>query len=176
MNMAKRTLILVLLAATALGAQADPAEKTRLARFKGVFIYNFIEFVKWPEARNSGDFVIGVVGESDVTPILEQIAPKRKVGDREIAVRRHAVTDDLSSCHILFLAPSVDEKLEELVASLADKHVLTVSDAPNFTQRGVAINFVLVDGKLKFEIASQALARAGLVASSQLLKLGIPVK
>jgi len=48
-----------------------------------------------------------------------------------------------------------------------------VGDGKGFGSRGLAINFVLVDGKLKFEINTRALSIARLDMSSQLLKLGI---
>lgn len=44
---------------------------------------------------------------------------------------------------------------------LGSRNVLTVSDSPGLAERGVAINFVVVEGKLKFEINTATLKRAG---------------
>lgn len=167
-------LLLTLLATTAVRAQTDPAEEVRLAKFKAVFVYNFIDYVKWPVFRQTGPFVIGVVGPSHALPFLEQIAHKRKAGDRDIEVRQRQAGARLDSCHILLLDPSAEDHLGEIQTRLKGKHVLTVGDG--LGGRGLAINFVLVDGKLKFEIDPKALARDGLNMSSQLLKLGILVE
>ena len=166
--------LLMLLGTTVARAQTDPAEQARLAKFKAVFIYNFIEYVKWPTSRQTAPFVIGVVGSSDALPFLEQIALKRKAGERNIEIRPHPAAARLDSCHILLFAPAAEDQLDEIQARLQGKHVLTVGDG--LSGRNLAINFVLVDGKLKFEINPKALARDGLNMSSQLLKLGILVE
>ena len=66
--------------------------------------------------------------------------------------------------------------LEKINKKLQGKQVLTVGDTAGFARQGVCINFILVDGKLKFEINPKALARADLNMSSQLLKLGVLVE
>ncbi|MCK4640786.1 MAG: YfiR family protein [Candidatus Marinimicrobia bacterium] len=49
-------------------------------------------------------------------------------------------------------------------------------NSKGFANEGVAINFVTVEGKIRFEINIRALESAGLRVSSQLLKLAILVK
>jgi hypothetical protein len=170
-------LILLLAGATLIEAQIDQAEQTRLAKFKSIFLFNFIDYVKWPEERKTGPLVIGITGDSELLPFLEKIALKRRVGKREILIRRHDPTaDDPASCHLLFITSSSAGKLDEIIRSIEGKQVLTVSGTDGFGQRGVAINFVLVEGKLKFEINTRALSAARLDMSSQLLKLGILLK
>ena len=167
----------LLLGSSAVAAQTDGSEVDRLTRFKGVFVYNFIDYVKWPEPDGVGPFVIGVLGEHEVTATLQQIAQKRKAGDRTIVVRSFPPDrDSLPACDILFLSASVDERLAELWGLLEGKQILTVSDTAGFAQKGVAVNFVVKAGKLKFEINTRALAHADLDMSSQLLKLAMLVE
>ena len=56
------------------------------------------------------------------------------------------------------------------------KNILTISDSKGFADRDVAINFIIVKGKRKFEINTDAIDRPGLRVSSQLLKLAILIK
>lgn len=176
-SLTKTAQVLFLLAAFSFGVRADQAEERRLAKFKAVFIYNFIEYVKWPAAKESGPFVIAVLGKSDITPFLQQIAPKRKVGGRKIEVRvQEALESDPPSCHILFVTSAYEKELEAIKGKLQGGYVLTVSDTKGFVQKGAHINFVLVDGKLKFEINPKTLDEAGLYMSSQLLKLALRVE
>lgn len=63
-----------------------------------------------------------------------------------------------------------------ILQKVKHKNILTISDSKGFAYRGVAINFIIVKGKRKFEINTDAIDRAGLRVSSQLLKLAILVK
>ena len=49
--------------------------------------------------------------------------------------------------------------------------ILTVSDAEGFTRDGGAIALVRSDGRLQFDVNADALARAGLKPSSQMMRL-----
>jgi len=170
-------LSLVLLLALPLSAQTDASEEQRLAKFKAVFIYNFIGYVKWPVAKAEGPLIVGILGESDVTPYLQRIVAKRKVGKRPIVIKVHQqAVDELASCHVLFVPSSFDKELETLQKKLAPAHVLLVGDAEGAAKRGANIGFTLIKGKLKFEINTKTLERADLYMSSHLLRLGLLVE
>jgi len=174
--LAKLLLVLGLLGTSTIAAEGQAEEDDRLIRFKAVFLYNFIGYVKWPEATRAGPFRIAVIGEANLAATLAEIAQKRAAGGREIVVTAQpALVDTLPPCHILFLSSAQEDKLDDVKAQTHGRHTLTVSDTPGFAAKGVAINFVLVDGKLKFEINLDALAHVDLSLSSQLLKLGILV-
>lgn len=48
------------------------------SKYQSIFIYNFIKYIKWPDSYNSGNFIIGVVGNSDIVASLEQMAAAKK--------------------------------------------------------------------------------------------------
>ncbi|MBT4496141.1 MAG: YfiR family protein [Gemmatimonadetes bacterium] len=177
-----KLLLILLLNPVILWAQIDANEEARLAKFKAVFIYNFVEFVKWPETKNAGSITIGVVSNSFLLPTLEAVARKRKASGEEIVIKKHVTVNDtliaqsFPSYHILFVGPALTDELGMIAESLAGKHVLIIGDTDGFAKKGVAVNFILIDGKLKFEINTKALSRAGLEMHSQLLKLGILVE
>jgi hypothetical protein len=153
-----------------------PAEEaTVLTRFKAVFIYNFIDYVQWPEGEKAEVFRINILGSSPLEEPLRKIAEKRSVGGRKLEVRVYERVADLETCQILFIPSERSEELTEIKEHLIHQSVLTVSDSPGMASRGVAINFALVKGKLKFEINPKTLRMAGLRASAQLLKLAILV-
>ena len=157
-------------------AQTDATEASRLAKFKAVFMYNFIEYVKWPETVQEGPLILCVFGESEVTPFLERIVAKRKAGKRPIELKTiQPGESDLPACHLLFVPNSLDH-FAQFNSELMAKHVLVVGDEKNATAKGASINFTLVEGKLKFEINLSALEQSGPTMSSQLLKLGLLVE
>jgi hypothetical protein len=53
--------------------------------------------------------------------------------------------------------------------------VLTVSDIPDFVQQGGMIQFVLRDGRVRFEVNLAPTRNNGLLMSSELLKVAVEV-
>jgi len=164
-------------------AASDPAvhaqEGERLNQFKAVFMYNFVDYLSWPsqDGEKASEFTIGLLGHTPIEALLNKIAEKKKVGGRQLRVVTYTDIEQLGSCQMLFVTSAFTQHLDDLKQRLGSRNVLTVSDSPGLAERGVAINFVVVEGKLKFEINTMTLKKAGLRASSQLLKLAtlIPV-
>jgi hypothetical protein len=167
-----RWLLVAVLAWTS-GAQGqDPASKLNL--HKAAFLYHFANYVTWPPSAQDSVFAVGILGASPLTPLLQELAKKKKVGDRSMAVQEYATVADAQSCQLLFVTEAF-APLSAGIDSLAVKNnVLTVSDATNSDQ--LAIHFVLVGDKLKFAVDREALLRADLRASAHLLKLAIAVR
>lgn len=157
-------------------AQTDAGEEQRLAKFKAIFIYNFIEYVRWPEKKKKGPFVVGILGKSDIEPYLRRIVATRKEDKRPISIEVYETAkSELSSCHLLFVAADFDGKVEQLYAEWAAEHVMLVGEAGGAAAKGASIRFRLIDGKLKFEISTKNLRAADLSMSSHLLRLGLPM-
>jgi hypothetical protein len=150
---------------------ADEKDVSLEDKTKAVFIYNFTRYIEWPEADSSDDFIIGVVGESRVIEPLRQIQRIKKVGRRPIQVAVFDSTENVGDCEILFISGSENDRLAEVLKAVPGKGVLTVGDSKGYAHRGVAVNFIVVQGKIKFEVNKDALDRTDLRVSSHLLKL-----
>jgi hypothetical protein len=61
------------------------------------------------------------------------------------------------------------------VANLNQQGVLTIGEAPGFAREG-AVGLVTIGRQTRFEINTQAARSAGVVLSSQLLRLAIAIK
>ena len=95
---------------------------------------------------------------------------------RRLAVVRFASVSELGPCHILFIPGAEQRRLGEVLRRLGGAPTLTVGEARRFARGGGIIGFVLVEGRLRFEINEDAAHRAGLKVSSQLLKLATAVR
>lgn len=143
---------------------------------KAVFIYNFTKYIEWPQVDSLEFFKIGIIGNSNIITPLFNIEKEKRVGNIRIKIAPLSDPKEIKDCHILFIARSERHRLPEILTEISGKNILTVGDTPDFAAGGVAINFIIVEGKIKFEINSDALNRAGLKASSHILKLAILVE
>lgn len=168
------TLILLGLPIRIPGLENEEADLA--STMKAVFIYNFTKYIEWPEADITGSFKIGVIGSSGIIAPLRNIAKEKRVGKLGIKIIHISDPGELKDCHILFIAPSERNRLPEILSDVSGKSILTIGDATDFAANGTAINFIVVEGKIKFEINFDAVTRAGLKASSHLLKLAILVE
>ena len=146
-------------------------ETVKEYELKATFIYHFTKYIQWPDDHTSETFDIAVFGDSKIIAPLEKIAKIRLIDDRKIRIKHFDHIQNIDSCHILFISASQKRGLSRILKEVQNKNILTISDSEGFARRGVAINLVIVEGKIKFEINSKALERAGLQASSQLVKL-----
>ncbi len=151
-------------------AQAPPTEY----EIKAAFLYNFAKFVDWPVdkfADPQAPVVLGIVGDDPFGAALDAMVLGKSVNGRAFQVKRLKPGPDLRSCHIVFVPASGKKHLPEILASLRGSSVLTVGETDWFVRSGGAVNFLLEDNKVRFEINVDAVARARLKISSKLLAL-----
>ena len=158
-----------------LSASIYAQDNDRLVRFKAVFVYNFIDFIQWPETDAKSPFKIGIIGQSPLEVPLQEIARKTDIAGRNIQVKTYDIDGNFGENHLIFITASQIANLDTISAQTKNKHILTIADTPGLAKQGIAINFVLINDKLRFEINQQALQKAQLKASAQLLKLAILV-
>jgi hypothetical protein len=142
-------------------------------KIHSLFMYKFTQYIEWPS--NSGDFVIGVVGNSPITSELEAIAATKKVDTRNIVVKKMSASSDFSGCQMVFISEGQSSNITTIATKLQGKPVLLVSESPGAAKKGSGINFVIVDDKMKFELNKGAVEKQGLKVSGDLTKLAIVV-
>jgi len=143
---------------------------------KAAFIYNFTKYVEWKAATGENEFVIGVIGDSPINTPLAEVVKTATVDGKKIVIKQFNKPADIGFCHILFISRNSTVPLDDILAKTAGKSMLIVSEQDGYAEQGTAINFVIVNRKLKFEANVKAINAAGLTASSQLLKLAIITK
>jgi YfiR/HmsC-like len=170
-NMARFFLAVLLLAVT--GTQVCRAELTEL-EIESAYVFNFIKFVEWPDdILKKGDRIrLCVIGNDALHATLATL-DGRKAGEYELQVMPPHSGDgaDLGTCHALYIDSQEQRRLTPILKSLADKPVLTISDIPNFAERGGNIGLIFRENKVLFEINLASVRRAGLQMSSQMLSL-----
>ena len=170
--MKKASVVLVGLLMMIVSFQSARAQKQK---YHSMFIYNFTRYVKWPDAQSSGTFVIGVLGNSAIQKELETMATTKRVNGMSIEVKNFSTIEEIHNCHILYVSTSETDKMEQVVSSTQNQSILIVTDNPGMAEKGASINFVEVDGKIKFELNQQNIQTRGLKVASSLTSLAILV-
>ena len=164
-----RRLALLLIAGGSLGAAAPVSEY----QLKAVFLFNFAQFVEWPPAAlplENAPFVIGVLGKDPFGAELDEVVRGETVNRHPLAVVRYHSVAEVRDCQILFIAASELPQLEGILTTLRGRSTLTVTDAESPAVRGVMIDLVRQDNRIRLRIDLQATKTSNLTISSKLLR------
>jgi hypothetical protein len=162
-----------------LSAREAPASGHTEYEVKAAYLYNFGRFVDWPQEApptRASDFQICVLGEDPFGAALDSTISGEKIDGKNVSARRVSKIDEAAECRILFISLSERAQIKAMLSTLAKSSILTVSDEPQFIQKGGMVQFVLADGRVRFEINVGAARQAGLSLSSDLLKVAARVR
>jgi YfiR/HmsC-like len=157
------------------------AQQSKLPEYevKAAYLYNFGKFVEWPATANAGkdnSFTICVLGQDPFGPALDAALAGQSIDGKNVVARRLSKAQEAVNCRIVFISSSEESRLKDVLEALDKAAVLTVSDIPQFSTRGGAIQFVLDGKKIRFEVNLSNAAEAGLTLSSELLKVATTVR
>jgi hypothetical protein len=141
------------------------------SKFSALFIINFAKYVIWPDSEASGDFTITVLGDDPVYEELKSLSADTKIGKQPIAVKKSTTLDKIDRCRILFISPDKSNMTPTALAKFP-VNTLIVTEKEGLGKLGAAINLVMINGKLTFEINADGLKKSGLSAKPALFKLG----
>jgi hypothetical protein len=155
-------------------AAARGDDGSREYQLKAAFIYNFGQFIEWPDkafASSDAAFVVAVIGQNPFGDTLQNALKGKKVGDHPIVVRQIESADEAKDCQLLFVPATEDDRLEAIFKTVADRPILTVGESADFPAAGGTIRFFIENNRIRFEVNLEAADKAGLKISSKLLSL-----
>ena len=158
-----------------LAAQPKPTEY----EVKAAYLANFGKFVTWP-IRNGptsdAPFQICILGQDPFGSVLDAALAGETINGQPVAAKRISNSSETTDCRVLYISSSKDSQLKAILADLNKSSILTVSDMPQFCSRGGIVQFVLTGNRVRFEINLSAATNAGLMLSSELLKVALVVQ
>ena len=146
---------------------------------KAAYLYNFGHFVEWPAnvaSAQNDSFTVCVLGQDPFGQVLDGALAGETIAGKRVAAKRISNLQESANCQILFLTSGEEARLNTIIKALNKQAVLTVSDMPQFSQRGGMIQFVLEGKRVRFEVNLAAVQHAGLTLSSELLKVATTVR
>jgi len=165
----RKSVFLILMVLSAVTFAQDAA----VAKYKAMFTLNFIRYIGWPDAAKEGDFIIGVVKENQILKNLQAQTVGKKFGFQNIVVKEFKNVDEVTDCQILFFSnnQNFNKNAEAIKQKLGSKNSLIITEVEGATKKGSMINFVIREGKLKFELSAANSEAFGLKFSSSLTSL-----
>ena len=145
--------------------------QTAIPKAQSMFIYNFSRLIEWPADYKQGDFIIGVLGNSDVSTELELYTNAKKVGMQSIQIVKYKEPEEIQKCHILFVSYSKSNKMTDVLNKVNGYSTLLIGEKRGLITEGAAINFVITADKLKFELETANASKYGLKVNSKLASM-----
>jgi len=159
-------------------AQSEPGVADADCRIKAIFLYKFVPYIRWPAdsyARAEAPFVIAATS-AEMVRELALVTNGRFVDERRVVVRHLNEGDSLAGVQMVFVAAAQAARLVAIAARTRGRPVLIVSEVPGALERGAAINFTVVDGRVRFDVALSAAEERRLDISSRLLTVAQQVR
>lgn len=155
-------------AAFLLGPDAAAQQATEAA-IKAAYLYKFAAYVEWPAAAFATPetpLTIATEAADDVATELDTSVAGRTVNNRRVVVRRLREGEAPRGVHLLFIGRR-DPNPRAAVRAAHQLGVLTVTEAG--LDLGGAINLVVADDRVTFEVSLDAAERSGHKISSRML-------
>lgn len=147
------------------------------SQVEAAYLYNFGKFVTWPKNRlaKAETFQICILGKDPFGTVLDSIVSGESIGGKKIEVQRLSAVQSAQACMILFLGPTEESQLPEVLVAAQNFNLLTVSDMGHFAERGGDIGLIREHDHVRFEVNRTATEQDHLVLSSELLKVAVKV-
>ncbi len=166
-----------LLTCVILVARSSAQEGSGEFQLKAAFVARFPQFVEWPPdaTTDARTFNLCVLAPDPFGGALTELVRGEQLRSRRMEARTIRPGDNLELCHVLFLPANLPRR-QSVLRRISMLPILTISDAPQFLDEGGIVQLRLVSQRVRFDMSTEAAARAGLRISSQLLELASTVR
>jgi hypothetical protein len=163
--------ILLFTVVLALSVNAAAAELSEYD-IKSAMLYNFTNFIEWPDGSldKKDTLSVCIASDNSLNRFFYRLNGK-PYKNRTIVVRPIREPGSTTGCNLLFIDTSEANQLSAYLRMAQRNSILTVSDIDEFAAQGGIIGFIEQEGKVRFEINLDAAHQSRIKISSQLLKL-----
>jgi hypothetical protein len=165
------------LCVAAAATAAQSAEVYQADAVKAAFLYRFTGYVDWPPAAlRHTEFTIAILDSDAVADELSRFLTQHSIKNLPAQVRKIHSVDEAAGAQMLYVGQVYTGELHALVNALGVQPVLVITDREGALEEGSAINFLLVDRRVRFEISLAATGKAGLQVGPPLLSVAAHVE
>jgi hypothetical protein len=167
-------LITLLFVAIMMLLAASPGSPQSQEKVYSSLILNFSRGIEWPR-QSTNEFVIGIYEYNPLADELRTMSAAFKVGSKKIVVKNLTNTDEAASCNVLFVPAYKSRSMAAFLEKLKNSPTLIITNTTNMAKNGSGVNFVLIDGKLQYEINCRGIESRGMKISAKIKGMGIVV-
>jgi hypothetical protein len=172
-------LVVATVAVAAVGAAAKAPGSALEFAVKASYLTKFGPFIHWPPGAipDDGPAQICLVGADPFGAMIDAAAQGQQIDGHPLTVARMDAVDAKSaaSCQIMFVGKPTAQSTADTLHAAAGLPVLTVTDRSRGVAGGI-IEFVISDGRVRFDIDQGAADADGLQISAKLLALAVAVR
>jgi hypothetical protein len=139
---------------------------------QAVYLYNLAKFVRWPESPHDA-VTVCVAGPEAYFNALKQLSISEEDAE-PFEVRAVERTEQMAGCDIVYIESK--EHTDEWLTACNGKPELTVSDLPDFLDRGGMIQLTPAEDRVRFAVDLRPVSNSGLTLSSELLKVATTIR
>ncbi len=151
------------------------AQERPIHEVYSMMVFNFVKYVQWPTNDNSKEFVIGVVGNTEIYNTLTAWYGGKAKGAKTYIIKKFNNASEVTDCQVVFIDRSKSSEFAAVNEKVKGKGTLVVTDRNGLGSKGSCINFKTVDEKLRFELNQQAIEASNLKVSSALTSMAIMI-
>ena len=157
---------------------SDDAGALLERRVKAALLYRLTNYVEWPPTAfpsPEAPFIIGIAGAELLAAELTEFAAERRILNRPLTVQRRARSAEaMKNAQLVFVGRDEAAQLSNIIRS-APPSALIVTEFEDGLRYGSVINFLVVDGQVRFEVSLEAAQRRNLRLSARLLSVAYSV-
>ncbi len=168
MNKIKALAIAGLLSSGSAFAQERPMHEVY-----SMMVFNFIRYVQWPDHAASGEFVIAVVGNTEVYNTLNTWYGGKPRGSKTYVIKKFNSSSEITDCQVVYIDKTKSGEFANVNEKVKGKGTLVITDKNGLGEKGSAINFKTIDNKMKFELNQKVIDASNLKVSSALTSMAI---
>lgn len=159
---------------------ASDTSNQNLHKIQSAYIYNVLKFTQWPSMLLSAedDIQLCIIGEDDVSLVLQQKLQHRKVQQHNINIQTLSFDEVLSQhaiqpIHVLYISQNTLNA--EQINALQQLNILLIGSYNSFLDDGGVVSVIFEEdqNRISLNVNLTALQEQSLSLSSQLLKIAV---
>lgn len=144
---------------------------------RALYVFDLAKYVDYgPGFKDSSTFRIGVlVGEYDLVVEMANLARTRnRIQDKPVTVAGFKNIESLPHLQVLYVNKNAGFNLDKIKARIAGKQTMLITEGYEF--RESMMNFIVVEGKPRFDINEEYIKKEGMKVPESLLFMAIKTK
>lgn len=149
----------------------SPAQESTDYSVHANIIYHFTKYIAWPENKKTGDFIVGIIGETPLYEELIKLTSNKWAGSQKIVVRQYSAMQLTYDSQILFIAENESQNIKRIAKRTSGEPILIVTEDYEMRTDGICIHFTRLEDKLSLEINKMNIKARKLRVANELLEL-----